>query len=360
MLVQFPYKQSINIWEEFMRSVYLIVISFLVVVLCVPSVIVIAFGTNSVNQKIETLDIAASTYTPPKATSEKENLVVSVYRMSNKDIEKIHLEEYVKGVLASEMPASYELEALKAQAISARTFIIKFLITENKDQVPQGADITDSTLQQVYKNQDELKEMWKNDNYVKNINKITQAVNETQGLVMTYNGELIDASFFAMSNGYTENSEDYWTSPLPYLRSVPSPWDETSPDFIETKKFSSKEIESRLGIKVSSGINIQRTSSKRVASIAVDGKKVTGVEVREALGLRSTDFSFKFEGDNVQVTTKGYGHGVGMSQYGANSMAKEGKAYKEILEYYYTGIKIEDLKSNKDYTDLVVKRDNNS
>lgn len=343
-----------------MKTFYITIISFLVVVLCVPSVVVIAFGSNSLNQKINEIPVDATSPPPVSPTpskTDREAITVSVYRMNNQQIEKVYLEEYLKGVLAAEMPASYEAEALKAQAISARTFIYKFLMTENKEQIPQGADITDSTLQQVYKNQAELKEMWKN-NYDKYLDKINQAVNETEGLVMTYNGELIDSSFFAISNGYTENSEDYWTSSLPYLRSVPSPWDKNSPDFIETKKFSTKEVESKMGVKVSSKIDVQRTSSNRVSSITINGKEITGVDVRKALNLRSTDFSIKVVGDNVEVTTKGYGHGVGMSQYGANSMAKEGKNHKEILEYYYKDINIENIKSNQDYNELVVKRDN--
>ena len=342
------------------KSFYIVVISVMVIILGVPSLIVIAFDSNGTNQNTKNISITTSSSTTPTKT-ETESITVSVYRTSFQEVEKIGLEEYIKGVLAAEMPASYELEALKAQAISARTYFVRFLLTEKKDQapqVPQGADITDSTQHQVYKNQDELKEMWKNDNYEKNIKRITQAVNETQGLVMTYNGELIDASFFAISNGYTENSEDYWTASLPYLRSVPSPWDKASPDFIKTKTFSSNEIESRLGVKISNEIDVQRTSSERVSTINISGKKLTGAEFRDALGLRSTDFSIKLNGNDVQVTTKGYGHGVGMSQYGANSMATEGKKYKEILEYYYEGIKIEDIKSNQNYTKLIVKNEN--
>lgn len=346
-----------------MKSASIIIISFLILVLCVPSLIVIAFSTDVTNPKIVSSELPLTTNPSPSPKNKTENntkssnkdIAVSVFRMKNKEIEKVYLEEYLIGVLASEMPANYEIEALKAQAISARTYIMKFLMTENKDDLPQGADITDSTLQQVYKNQEELKEMWKNDNYEKNFKKITQAVNDTQGLVMTYNGALIDASFFAISNGYTENSEDYWTATLPYLRSVPSPWDKESPDFIKTKAFSFNEIESRLGVKISNEIEIQRTSSNRVSTIIISGKKFTGAEFRDVLGLRSTDFSLKLNGRDVQVTTKGYGHGVGMSQFGANSMAAAGKNSSEILEYFYKGIKIEDIKSNQDYNKLVVK-----
>jgi stage II sporulation protein D len=346
-----------------MKSFYIIVISFMVIILGVPSLVVIAFGSYETNQNIKDISIPTSStllHTTPTKNDTK-SITVSVYRMNDQEIEKLYLEEYIKGVLAAEMPASYELEALKAQAISARTYFIRFLMTEKKDQVPQGADITDSTQHQVYKSQDELKEMWKNDNYDKYIKKITQAVKETEGLIMTYNGELIDASFFAISNGYTENSEDYWTASLPYLRSVPSPWDKNSPDFIGTKEFSSKEFKSKLGTKLTSDISVKRTSTNRVSSITINGKEFSGDEFRKTLGLRSTDFSFNIVGDTIQFTTNGYGHGVGMSQYGANSMAKEGKNYKDILEYYYKGINIEVIKSNKEYNDeLVVKSEDNS
>ncbi|MCM3412684.1 stage II sporulation protein D [Metabacillus litoralis] len=340
------------------KSFYIVVISVMVIILGVPSLIVIAFDSNGTNQNTKNISITTSSSTTPTKT-ETESITVSVYRTSFQEVEKIGLEEYIKGVLAAEMPASYELEALKAQAISARTYFVRFLLTEKKDQapqVPQGADITDSTQHQVYKNQDELKEMWQNDDYDKYIMKITQAVNETEGLIMTYNGELIDASFFAISNGYTENSEDYWSASLPYLRSVPSPWDKNSPDFINEKEVSSKEFQTNLGVKLSSDISVKRTSTNRVSTISIAGKEFTGDEFRKALGLRSTDFSFKIVDDTILFTTTGYGHGVGMSQYGANSMAKEGKSYKEILKYYYKGIKIEDMKPNEEYNDkLVVK-----
>ncbi|MCM3576152.1 stage II sporulation protein D [Mesobacillus subterraneus] len=337
-----------------MKAFNIMFILFFVLVLCVPSFVVLAFGNNT-DIPIITPKIQTST-DKPKPTEEK-TISVSVYRMNKGEVEEIDLEKYLIGVLASEMPARYGLEALKAQAISARTYSIKFLLTDNKNSVPAGADITDSTLQQVYKNQNELKDLWKNDNYAENIKKITQAVEETEGMVMTYNGELIDASFFAISNGYTENSEDYWNAALPYLRSVPSPWDTKSPDYKATKTFTYSDIELRLGVKLSDQVDIKRTSSNRVSSVNIGGKVFSGVEFRDALDLKSTDFSIKVDGDKVQITTKGYGHGVGMSQFGANSMASEGKSYKEILEYYYQGIKLENLQSNQDFKELVVKRE---
>lgn len=346
-----------------MKSIYITVFSFIVLVLGIPSVIVIAFSSNTIIPNIKNIPTSSSTHSPVTPTKpDTENIAVSVYRMNNQEVENLYLEEYLKGVLAAEMPASYELEALKAQAISARTYILRFLMSDKKNripEVPQGADITDSTSHQVYKNQNELKAMWKKENFDKYINKITQAVNDTQGLIITHDGDLIDSSFFAISNGYTENSEDYWSAPLPYLRSVPSPWDKESPDFIGTKKFSAKEFKLKLGVQLTNDINVKRTATNRVSSIEINGKKFSGDEFRKALGLRSTDFSFNIVDDTIRFTTKGYGHGVGMSQYGANSMAKEGKNYREILEYYYKDIKVEDIKSNQNYNEFVVQRQNN-
>lgn len=345
-----------------MKPFLIIIITFIVVVLVIPSVIVMAFSSNDENQNRNDAPIPVSPSALSTNTTTEygiDNITVSVFRTNKQEIEEVYLEEYVKGVLASEMPASYELEALKAQAISARTYILRFLILKNKEQLPQlpqGADITDTTQHQVYRNQGELQEMWKNDNYDKHIKKIAQAVNDTEGLIMTYEGEIIEPSFFAISNGYTENSEDYWTAPLPYLRSVPSPWDKNSPGFIGETEFTSKEFKSKLGVDLTSDIKVERTSTNRVTSITINEKELTGDEFRKLLDLRSTDFSFKIEGDNIKFTTLGYGHGVGMSQYGANSMAKEGWNYKEILEYYYQGIKLEDNKTNQYYNELVVNQ----
>lgn len=336
-----------------MKSFYKIIIPLIVITLVIPSLVVFAFGSNETNQNTKEFVTPKSSPTVSHTIpteNQTDNITVSVFRTNNQGIEDVYLEEYVKGVLASEMPASYGIEALKAQAISARTYILKFLSTQDKDllpQIPEGADITDSTQHQVYKNQDELREMWNTD-YDKHIEKISQAVYETEGLIMTYEGELIEPSFFAISNGYTENSEDYWTTSLPYLRSVASPWDESSPGFIGEKEFSSKEFKSKLGVQLTNDISVERTSTNRVSSITVNEKEFSGDEFRMLLDLRSTDFSFTIDGDTIKFTTTGYGHGVGMSQYGANSMADEGKNYKEILEYYYKGIKIENKKTNQD------------
>lgn len=297
---------------------------------------------------------------PPESlkSNPDDEVTVSVYRMDEKEIERVEIEEYVLGVVSSEMPINFELEALKAQAVAARTYTVRNLLHPDTSKLPQGADVTDSTLHQVYNNTSELKERWGN-KYEENINKLKQAVSDTEGMIITYQGEPIDASFFSTSNGFTENSEDYWSASIPYLRSVPSPWDKNSPYFLDNKTFPLDEIETKLGVEISKSgkiADINRTPSQRVSSIKINDKVIKGMDVREALGLKSTDFNFERKGNNIYITTKGSGHGVGMSQYGANGMAEEGKNYKDILEHYYKDIAIDNINSNQDIKQGIAKK----
>lgn len=340
-----------------MKTTYISFFCILIIVLGVPSLIV-SFSPK------ETLSVSKEVATPGKVepiiseTDKQEEVTVSVYRMADKQIENVEIEEYVMGVLSAEMPINFELEALKAQAVAARTYIVRNLLHPDTSKLPKGADVTDSTLHQVYNNTSELKERW-GKKYTGNITKLKQAVRDTEGIIITYQGDPIDASFFSTSNGLTENSEDYWSASIPYLRSVPSPWDKDSPVFMETKKFTINELEAKIGVSIPNNEEIgeiQRTSSKRVSIVKISGKNITGKDFREFLGLKSTDFTLKREGSHVTITTKGNGHGVGMSQYGANGMARAGKNYKDILEHYYTDITIEDLNSNKILKKAFVKK----
>lgn len=273
----------------------------------------------------------------------KSMIDVPVYRSSSEKIENIPLEEYVIGVVASEMPADFEEEALKAQALAARTYVVKQMMFDKLPKVPEGAVVSDTTSHQVYKNNDQLKKQWGKD-YNWKMTKIYNAVASTQGQILTYDNKPIDASFFSTSNGYTENSDEYWTAALPYLKSVESPWDEKSPKYHDQTVISVRDFEKKLGVKLGSGGEvgkvIERTSGKRVAQVDFNGKKLSGREIREKLGLRSSDFAWQLKGDQVVITTKGFGHGVGMSQYGANFMAQDGKKYKDIVSYYYQGAKV--------------------
>ena len=272
----------------------------------------------------------------------KEGMNVRVKREQTNTIEVVPFEDYVVGVLAGEMPVNFELEALKAQAVAARTYVMKKM-SDNRNQ---DYDIVDTVQNQVYISDEELKDKWQ-DKYQELINKVKTAVLETKGEYLSYNGKVIEAFFFSTSVGKTENSEEVFKESLPYLRSVDSTWDEeVSPVFNDSKEYSLQEFFERLNLKYSDQINVEvlnTTSTGRIKNIKINDKKFTGSEVYKNLNLRSTFFEINQVGSNVIINTKGYGHGVGMSQYGALAMAKKGYKYDEILKYYYQNVQIEKI-----------------
>ena len=226
--------------------------------------------------------------------------------------------------------------------MAARSYALK-KIEYNKDN---EYDVVDSVLNQVYLDNHYLKEAWGN-KYVDNINKLREAVNDTSLEYLDYNGEVIDALFFSTSNGYTENSSLVFNIDLPYLQSVTSMWDSsTSSAFRSTKKISSSDFYSSLGLEKSNILNfkvLKRSTTNRILNLSINSTEFTGRELYDKLGLKSTDFSLKQDGDTIIIDTVGYGHGVGMSQYGAEGMALEGYSYKDILSHYYVGTSIKKL-----------------
>ncbi|MGA8944163.1 MAG: stage II sporulation protein D [Thermoactinomyces sp.] len=284
-------------------------------------------------------------------------LMVRVYLSEKKKTIELPLEKYIYGVVAAEMPADFHQEALKAQALAARTYIIDRLIRKDFSDLEKWGDqakkahVTDTITHQVYKTDEELREVW-GSKYTANRKKIEQAVMETAGQIITYEGKPIYAAFFSTSNGYTENSEDYFEQKYPYLRSVPSSWDRLSPKYLQEQTLSLSRLISRLEMETGQTISIPasaggkliqviaRTEGKRVAKVKIGDRIFSGREVREALQLASTDFEAEVQGNRVKIKSRGYGHGVGMSQWGANLMAKEGKSVAEIVRHYYRGVKI--------------------
>ncbi|NSL52062.1 stage II sporulation protein D [Calidifontibacillus erzurumensis] len=316
------------------------------IILLIPTFLVLPFTHEKHAREVSKTDAALGSVTVENGQVEEPAIEVAVYRTKTKKIAKIPLEEYVKGVVASEMPAEFEIEALKAQALTARTYIVKQLLEGEPVGAPKGAVVTDTVIHQVYKSPEELKAAWGAANYDWKMARINEAVEATRGQIITYNNEPITASFFSTSNGYTENSEDYWKNSFPYLRSVESPWDQASPKFINKVTIPIAEFEKKLGVKVTSdkiGEIVARTAGNRVAKVKINDKTFDGREIREKLNLYSSDFTWKKQGDYVVITTKGYGHGVGMSQYGANGMAAEGKTVKEIIAHYYQGTEISSI-----------------
>ena len=245
----------------------------------------------------------------------------------------VELEEYIIGVVAGEMPALFSEEALKAQAIASRTYLINHLQSNNS--------ISNTTDDQVYLTKEEMKEKWKDD-YDKYYNKIKEAVTATKGLIMYYNNEPIKSYYFSTSNGYTASSISVFNEQRDYLTSVESPFDQDNSNTIEISK---QDFCNKLDISCNqiSITNIIKDNSNRVSKITINNKEFKGTQVRKLLSLRSTDFTFNIKETTIEIITKGYGHGVGMSQYGANNMAKIGYTYEEILKYYYQDIKIDSI-----------------
>lgn len=276
--------------------------------------------------------------------NENKEINVRVKRLASNKIEKIPFEKYIEGVLASEVPVSFEMEALKAQAVAARSYALKKMENSKTDEY----DLVDSVSNQVYLNEEELKNKWQ-DNYEKYYEKIKTAVNETKGEYLEYNGEVINAFFFSTSVGKTENCEEVFQENLPYLKSVDSSWDkDNSPVFNDTVEMSLNEFYDKLNLEFNDNINIEvleTTSTGRIKKIVINNHELTGNEIAKNLKLRSNYFKIEKIDKTIKITTTGYGHGVGLSQYGSNGMAKEGYKYDEILKHYYTGVNIKKLKN---------------
>lgn len=253
-------------------------------------------------------------------------------------INEVPFEDYIKGVVAGEMPATFELEALKAQAVASRSYAM-YKMTATKDR---EYDVLNTTANQVYLTDQELKENWKEE-YPEKINKIKEAIAETSGEYLTYEGKVINAMFFSTSVGATENSEEVFVSALPYLRSVDSKWDEASPAYTDTYTFTLEEFYKKLNLQYNQTLTIEvtsKTSTGRTRTLKINGTEINGRDLATKLNLRSNYFDIVQNENNVTITTKGFGHGVGMSQYGANGMAKEGYKYDQILKHYYQNTEI--------------------
>lgn len=253
-------------------------------------------------------------------------------------VDSMDLEEYVTCVLLAEMPAEFEPEALKAQAVVARTYTLKRYKTEWKHQ--NAAVCTDATCCQAYCNKENYLQ---NEESVQMFEKISNAVESTKGQVLTYNGSLIEATYFSCSGGRTEDALAVWGTEIPYLQAVDSPGEESAAHYMETVSFSIQEFSELLDISLTGDWlgEITYTDGGGVDTIKIGSKTYKGTEVRQKLSLRSTAFVVTPVGNTVTVTTKGFGHRVGMSQYGAEAMAVQGSAYTEILSYYYSGTQLQ-------------------
>lgn len=279
---------------------------------------------------------------------------VKVFRHNTNKVETIPVEEYLLGVVSSEMPASFELEALKAQAIAARTFYYSKRLNNCKEA--KGGEICDAVHCQAYMSKEERLEKWSDKERKNNYEKIKKAINETKDMVLTYKGKLVlYPQFFSTSSGKTENAEDVFSSEVPYLKSVFSKGEEVSNSYESEKIINNNDFiniintsYAKAGLtekNIRSKVKIKsRTEGGSVKEIKIGNITIKGTDFRKMFDLKSANFTLEFSKDNVNIYCKGSGHGVGMSQWGANIMAKNNKKYDDILKHYYTDIEIGKVK----------------
>ena len=278
---------------------------------------------------------------------------IKLLHKKTNETEEIKIDNYLYNVVSAEMPADYELEALKAQAIVARTYTIYKM--QNKKH--ENADICDdSTCCQAWVSKEDRLARWEETKREDNWKKIQKCVNETQGKIITYNNQPINAFFHANSGGTTELPVNVWGgSELPYLQVVQTAGEEGYTQYSSEVNLKNEELTNKLktkyeDIQIDFNNNddikiIEYTDSNRVKTVKFGNHELSGVETRMLLGLKSTNFEIRKESDQIKFLVKGYGHGVGMSQTGANTMAKQGNNYEEIINHFYIGIEIKDINS---------------
>lgn len=309
-------------------------------------------------------------YSIPKFNMDKKNVIfnddngggpkIKVYITKEKSIKELYLEEYVRGVLSGEMPVTFEMEALKAQAVASRTYALSHMEAYGgtKCKEANGADVCDTVHCQVYMDKETRFSNWTASLREKYWSKVTEAVEQTKGDILTYNGKLVlEPLYFAVSSGKTENSLDVFSSNEPYLRSVSSDGEEEADKYKTTTTYTYSQLAGAINkeypkaivssSKLNSQIKVISTNkeSGSIKEIKIGSITISGPQFRRMLNINSTNFTITFNKNNIEIKCMGYGHGVGMSQWGANAMAKKGNKYDVILTHYYQGVKLEKLHS---------------
>ena len=323
--------------EQFWKDVGIaFVMGFLVPAVLLGAIASVAGNRVEVECLTEPIIVPDSTV---QQASVDSKLTVSIQNKDGK-IAHLGLNDYLTGVVLAEMPVSFEDEALKAQAVVARTYTIRALNGASKHE---NADVcADATCCQGYKDVEHyLQEggLWEN------VQRIYQLVCDTDGLILTYEGDLIEATYFSCSGGITEDAVAVWGTDVPYLQSVPSPGEEDAAHYTDTVIYTVDEFEIRLGVELNGSAEkwvseTVYTNGNGVASMAIGGISFEGTQLRKLLDLRSTAFTIDATKNLITIQTRGYGHRVGMSQYGADAMAVAGRTYTEILSYYYKGTEL--------------------
>lgn len=317
-------------WQEIGYAIFMgMVLPWLVVSAAVTWMDVRAPGSEEAEQPSDVV------------SGEKKSQLTVLVRRENGSVEQWDMDEYLTGVVLGEMPAYFEPEALKAQAVAARTYAAKAQTTGGKHG--DGSVCMDSQCCQAY--QDPV-DYLSSGGSPEDVAKIRQAVEDTSGYVLTYGGELIEAVYFSCSGGSTEDAAAVWGTEVPYLQATDSPGEEKAAHNTDSVTFTAAQFQDALGKSLTGAPvgwfgGVTYTAGGGVAEMEIGGETYTGVRLRQLLGLRSTAFTVTAEEDSVRIDTRGYGHRVGMSQYGADAMAATGSTYQEILSHYYTGTNLE-------------------
>lgn len=309
------------------KKIGLVLLVLLVLLLALPALIVKSCGGKTL----------------PKIKADPS--VIAVWNHKTETLEHLPLGEYLTGVVAAEMPANFHLEALKVQAIVARTYTIAKLRANGGGGCalhPEADICTDSTHCQAWIAKEEAVAKWPFFQQRSYWRKILRAVAETEAQVVTYQGNLIDAVYHSTCGGTTENSEDVWTNAIPYLRSVQCGFCSASPHQSDTITFSAASVAEKLGVPLEElKISVlSSTACGRIIQVSTGQETIRGLEFRQRLGLRSSRISWLREETSYTFTSVGYGHGVGLCQYGADGMAKQGYKAQEIIQKYYTGVQL--------------------
>ena len=278
----------------------------------------------------------AATQTSTPTLQQNSGVVV----LMNDGQMELDMQAYLTGVLLAEMPVDFSEEALKAQAVVSRTYALRRNTVGNKH--PQGAVCTESSCCQAYRSAEDFLGKGGTEEMLQ---KVMQAVASTNKQVLTYQGELIEATYFSCSGGRTEDALAVWGTDIPYLRAVDSPGEESATYFVDTVEFTPTAFSSLLGVSLAGSSTqwlgaVTYTEGGGVDTMVIGGKMFSGIEIRQKLGLRSTAFSMYATENKIHVSTRGFGHRVGMSQYGAEAMAVLGSDYQKILYHYYPGTQI--------------------
>lgn len=338
-----------------MKKILIYLLSFILIIFIIPALLTrrtLPVNSNEKisNQEEQNVENQIQTSNQNEYNYSKYGTISLLHKKTG-EVEQVNLDEYLCNVVSAEMPANYEIEALKAQAIVARTYTIYKILNKKHDT----ADICDdSTCCQAWISKDDRLARWEESQRESNWQKIVSAVNDTKGKIITYDDKPIDAFFHSNSGGVTEVPVNVWGGTgYPYLQSVETSGEDTYTQYSSEVVFTQEQLINKLKEKYSDisidfsnsdDIKIMEyTESTRVKTVKFGNHEISGVEARSLLGLRSTNFEISIDDDNIKFSVKGYGHGVGMSQTGADSMAKQGSSAEDIIKHFYTGVEVSEV-----------------